>query len=55
MPSNFMGADFLANLEAVRREVPTLKYAVCFDKEAEGILLWDKFLTEPDAAALQRM
>ena len=54
MPSGFMGADFLANLEAVRKEMPTLKHVVCFDREADGILLWEKFLTEPDAATLQK-
>ncbi|HOG08249.1 MAG: class I adenylate-forming enzyme family protein [Syntrophales bacterium] len=54
MPSTFMGGDFMANLDAVREEMPTLKHVVCFDLEKEGVLLWEKFLTDPDPAVLNK-
>jgi len=54
LPSNFMGADFMATLAAVRSELPSLKHVVCFDQEKEGAIFWEKFLAEPDATALRK-
>ena len=54
LQSEFMGSDFMGNLEKIRGEANTLEKVVCYDQEPKGGLLWDKFLTEPDSKALQK-
>ncbi|MBN2282347.1 MAG: acyl--CoA ligase [Deltaproteobacteria bacterium] len=53
LPTEFMGSDFMANLESVRDETPTLKHVVCMDQKREGTTFYREFLAEPDPAALK--
>lgn len=54
LASGFMGADFLASLESIRNNIPRLKHVICLDQEKEGIISYNKFLTEPDQAQLKK-
>ena len=53
LANGFMGADFMGNLDAVRKDLPKLRHVVSLDSEKEGVLLYETFLADPDSAALK--